>query len=138
MNTIQINTGNTQIPAAVRADREQNRIESLVPQVRDIEVAAGGMVELQGYIAGLEDLAHLRLNDVARQTILGNAEIEHSAGNRRGFEDRDRISQQSQVMCGRKTDRPAADHRNLVGQSLAAATLARTDGVALIPGHAAR
>ena len=76
-----------EIAAAMRADRDQYGIEALAPQIGDGEVPPGGMIQLQRDVAGFENLAHLRLHYVARQAIFGNAQIQHSAGHRRGFKD---------------------------------------------------
>ena len=40
-------------------------------------------------VAGFQNFANLRLDHSARKAILGNAQVQHSAGDLRGFEDRD-------------------------------------------------
>ena len=100
MHAIEIDTRYRQVTAAVCADRDQHRVEALPPQFADGEVAPGGGVQAQRDVAGFEDLAHLRLDHTSRQTILRDAEVQHSAGDRRSFEDGDRVAHQRQIVCG--------------------------------------
>ena len=119
VDAVEVDAGNAEIAAAVRAHGDQHGIESLAAQIGDGEVPAGRMIQLQRDVAGFENLAHLRFHYVARQAIFRNAEIEHSAGHRRRFKNGDRISHQRQIVRGRQSHRAAAHDRNLKG-SLAA------------------
>src|SRR5579863_2567004 len=71
VDTIEINSRNAEIAAAMSADRDQHRIEPLPPQIGDFEVTSRRMVQLEGDVSGLEDLADLGLDNIARQAILG-------------------------------------------------------------------
>ncbi len=102
----------------MRAHGDQHRVKALPAQLGDGEVAAGGGVQLQGDVAGLEDLAHLRFHHAARQAILGNAEVQHAPGDRGGLEDGDRVPHQGQVVRRREPHRSAADHGDLEWQLL--------------------
>ena len=116
VHAVEIDAGNTEIAAAMRADGDQHRVESLPAQIGDREVASGGMIQLQRDVAGFKNLANLRFDHVARQAVFGNSEIQHAAGDGRGFEDRDRVAHQREIMRGRKSNRTSADHRNLERQ----------------------
>src|SRR5215472_4336820 len=98
VNAVEIYAGNTQVATAVGANREQNRVESLVPQIGEVEVASRCMIQLQREVSRFEDLAYLRFHHVAWQTIFGDTEVEHSSRNWGGFEDCHRISQQREVV----------------------------------------
>src|SRR6516162_2547583 len=100
-----------------------------MPEIGHIEFTAGGLVKSQCDVPGLENLAHLRFNHVARQTIFGNAKVKHSAWNRRSFKDGDEISEECEIMSRRKAYWPAADNCDFVRQFLAGATDARVDRI---------
>ena len=101
------------------------------------EVAAGGRVQSQRDVAGFKNFAHLRFDDIARQAVFRDAEIQHSARDRRGLEDRDRIAHQREVMCCRQSDGTAANDRDFVRELLAPASWwVQPD--AAIQDHAAR
>ncbi len=118
-----------EIAAAVRAHGDQHRVESLAAQIGDGEVAPGGMIQLQRDVAGLKNLAHLRFHHIARQAVFRNPQIQHSAGDRSGFKNRDRIAHQREIVSGRQSHRPAADHRNLVGKFFLPAPFIDVDGM---------
>ncbi len=44
MDTIQIHSGNGEVPAAVRTDGEHDRIKSLFAQLPDGEIAPGSLI----------------------------------------------------------------------------------------------
>ncbi len=100
----------------MRAHRDQHRIEALAAQIGNHKVASGGLIELERNVAGRKNFSHLRLDHVARQAIFRNAEVEHSASHGSGFENRDRVTHQSQIMGGGQSDRPAADNGHFEGQ----------------------
>ena len=86
INAVEIDTRNREIAAAVRADRDQHRIEALPPQIGNGEVPSRGLIQLQRDVARLENLTDLRLHDVARQPVLRNPEVQHSSRHGRSFE----------------------------------------------------
>ena len=116
VHTIQIDARNGKVPAAVRAHGDQHGVKALRSQVFDGEVLAGTLVQLECDVSGLQNLSHLCFHHVTGQTVLGNAQIKHSARDRGGFEDGHRISHQGQIMRGRKAYRAGPDHGNPVGQ----------------------
>ena len=87
MHSIEINTRNAEITATMGTHRDQNGIESLLAQIRDHEVAACGVIQLERDVARLENFAHLGFHYVTGQTVFRNAEIQHAAGNRRRFKN---------------------------------------------------
>ena len=129
VHAVEIDAGNGQVAAAVRAHGDQHRIESLPPQIGDREVASGGLIQLERDVAGFENLAHLRFHHVARQSIFGNAQIQHSARDRRRFENRDRIAHQREIVRRRESHRAAADDRNFERQFLLPASCVHVDGM---------
>ena len=100
VDAVEIDAGNSQIAAAMCTHGDQHGVEALAAQVGDREVAPGRVVQLERDVAGLENLAHLRFDHVARQAVLGNAEIEHAASDRRGFKDGDGVAHQREIMRG--------------------------------------
>src|SRR5262249_25327756 len=64
--------------------------------------------------AKIENLAHLRLQNIAWKAVFRDTEMHHSARNRRRLENRDRVSEQCQIVCRRKSRRPRADDGNLL------------------------
>jgi hypothetical protein len=90
--------------------------KSLTAQIGNREVAAGRMIQLERDVAGLENLAHLRFDHIARQAILRDSEVQHSARNRRGFENRDRVSHEGEIVRRREAHRTAADDGYLEGK----------------------
>ena len=105
----------------------------LPPQLADGEVASGGRIQAQGDVASFEDLAHLRLDNTSRQTILGDSEVQHSSGDGGSLEDCDRVTHQREIMCSRETDRPSADDGDLVGKFLARPCIGRNRTTRLGP-----
>src|SRR5579864_6279427 len=87
MHAVEINAGDAQIAASMCSHCDQDGVESLLPEIGNLKVTPGGVVQLKGDIAGLKNLADLRLDHIARQPVLRNSEIEHASGNRRSFED---------------------------------------------------
>ena len=98
VNAVEVNAGDGEIAAAMRAHGDQHCIEALVAQVGNREVASGRLIELESNVAGREDFAHLRFHHVTRQAVFGNAEVKHSAGDGSGFKNRDRVAHERQVM----------------------------------------
>ena len=78
VHAVEIHARDGQVAAAVCANGQQNRVESLLPKLGNLEVAAGAVIELQRNVSGPENLAHLRFDHIARQTIFGDAQVEHS------------------------------------------------------------
>ena len=89
MHSVKVDAGDTEVATAMRADGHQHRVEALLPQVGNHEVASGGVIQLQSDIASFQNLAHLGFNHVARQAIFRYAQVQHSSRDRRCFEDRD-------------------------------------------------
>src|SRR6266567_6468864 len=85
----------------MQAESQQNRLVALRAQVREIEIPAQARVEAQ-LRTKVKDLPYLGLQDVARQTVLGNSQVHHAAGNRRGLKHRHGIAEQRQIVGGRK------------------------------------
>ncbi len=129
VDAVEIDAGNGEIAAAMRANRDQHGIETLPAQIGNREVAAGRVIQLERDVAGLENLADLRLYHVARQAVFRNSQIEHSTRDRSGFEDRDRVAHQGKIVCGRKSHRAAADDGNFVRKFLLPAPFVDVDGM---------
>src|SRR5579872_1332713 len=129
INAIKIDAGDGEITAAMRTDGEQNRIEAVMPQAGDGEIASSGMIQFQCDIAGGENLANLGFDDIARQPIFGNAEIKHSSGDGSGFKNCDCIAHQRQVMGGREPNRPPSDHCDLERKFVLNASGVNVDGI---------
>ncbi len=118
-----------EIAAAVRAHRDQHRIESLLAQIGDREVSSRGVIQLESDIAGLKNLAHLRFHHIARQAVFRNSQVQHAARDRSSFEDRDRIAHQREIMRGRESHRAAADNRDFVRELFLPASFIDVDGM---------
>ena len=110
----QVRAGNIQFAALVEPGGQQNRIE-LGAQIGEGDVAPQRDAGVQRNAHG-QNVVHFHLDDFARQAELRNAQVEHSAGDRRGLEDLDRVAQQSQVVRAGE----AADARADNGDPLAA------------------
>ena len=129
VNSVQINSGNGQVAAAMRAHRDQHRVKTLPPQIGNREIFAGGVIELKGNVSGRDDFAHLRFNHIARQSVLRNSEVKHAARNRSSFKNCDCVAHQSEVMRRGKSDRPASHDRDFEGQFLLGAPDVNVYGV---------
>ena len=129
VHAIEIDPGNAEIAAAMRAHGDEHGVESLTAQIGNGEVAAGRVIQLERDVAGLKNLAHLRFDHVARQAVLGDAEVEHSARNRRGFENRDGVSHEREIVRGRESHRAAADYGNLVRKFVLSSPFIDVDGM---------
>lgn len=116
MHAVEIHARDGQVAAAVCSNGEQNRVESLLTKLGDLEVAAGALIEFQRDVSGPEDLAHLRFDNIARQAIFGDAQVEHSPGDWSSLKNGYRISHQRQVVRRRKTDWAATHHGHLKWQ----------------------
>ena len=93
----------------VRADGQENRPETLCPQVFQQEIPAQHLIALQ-FHAQLEDLVDFKLHDFAGKPVFGDPQREHSPGHRRGFEQGDRVPQPGQVVRTSQSGRARADH----------------------------
>ena len=113
----------------MRSDGNEHGVESLTAQVRNREVAAGCMIQLERDVAGLKNLAHLCFDHVARQAVFGNAQIQHSARHRRSFEDRDGVSHESEIVRRREPDRAATDDRHFERKFLLPSAFIDIDGM---------
>ena len=97
----------------VAADRDDDRVEALVLEVVEREVAAEALVadDLAAepghrLVLGLEDLD-------LRQAVLRDPVAEHPARRRVALEDRDVVAGDQQVVGGGHAGRPGADDRGL-------------------------
>jgi hypothetical protein len=84
-----VRSRDVQFAAFVEASGQQNRIE-LRAQVGEGDVAPKRHAGMQRDTHG-QDVIHLHLDDFPRKAELRDAQIEHSAGNRGGLEDLDRV-----------------------------------------------
>src|SRR5437868_3649474 len=89
VNAIKVYSGNGQVAAAMRSHRNQNRIESLLPQLGDGKVSSRCMIQFESDVASFKDLPNLRFHDIAGQAVFRNSEVEHAASDRRRLEDGD-------------------------------------------------
>ena len=64
--------------------------------------------------AQIEDALDLGVQDLARQTVLGDAEAHHAAGEGAGLLDRHLVAQARQMIGGRESGRPGADHQHVL------------------------
>ena len=103
--------GDAQLVRVVAADRDDDRVEALVGQVVEREVAAERLVadDLAAepgdrLVLGLEDLD-------LRQAVLRDAVAEHPAGRRVALEDGHVVAGEQQVVGGGHAGRPGADDR---------------------------
>ena len=129
VHAIEIDTGDAEIAAAMRSHGDKHGVEALAAQIGNREVAAGRMIQLQRDVAGLENLAHLRFDDIARQAVFGDAEIQHSARHRCGFENGDGVSHESKIVRGRESHRAAAHDRYFERKLLLPASFIDVDGM---------
>ena len=127
VNAIEIDSRDAEIAAAVRADGDQHRVESLASQIGDREVASGSMIQFESDVARLQNLSDLRFHHIARQAVFRNSQIQHSARDWRGFENRDRIAHQREVMRRRESNRASAHDSNLIRKFVLAASFVDVD-----------
>src|SRR5579864_5452202 len=59
VNSVEIDAGNAEIAAAMRADCQQHRVESLAAKISDGKLAPRRMIQFQRNVAGLENFADL-------------------------------------------------------------------------------
>ena len=78
-HSVQFVAGNLQIAAAMQAERQQYRLVALRAQVRTSEKSRPEARVQPQFRPEIEDFADLRLQDVARQAVLGNPEMHHAA-----------------------------------------------------------
>ena len=92
-------------PAALRgAGGEEDGLEAFALQVAEREVAAHRRVEPE-LDAEADDPLDLRLEDLARQAVLGDPDRHHAAGHGHRLEDGDRVAEAGQVVRGRHAGR---------------------------------
>ena len=60
----------------------------------------------------IENAFDFRVEHLARQPVLRDAEAHHAAGGGPGVVDRDRVSHAAQMIGGGKSGRPGADHQH--------------------------
>ena len=96
----------------VAPDGDHDRVEALVLEVVEAEVAPERLAADEApaeagdaLVLGVEDA-------VLRQAILGDAVAEHPAGGLVALEDRDVMARDQEVVGGRRAGRPGADHRH--------------------------
>ena len=128
VNAVEINSGNAEIAAAMSADGEEHGIEALASQIGNRKVSSRRMIQLEGNVAGLENLSDLRFHHATRQAVFRNAKIQHSASDGSGFENRDWVTHQGEVMGSRQSHRTAADDRDLEGKFLLPTSFIYVDG----------
>ena len=87
------------------------------------------MIQLERNIASFKNLTHLRFHYIARQAIFGDSQVQHSARYRRGFENRDGVSHQGEIVRGRKSHRAAADDRHFERKLLLPSSFIDVDGM---------
>ena len=97
---IEIDPGNAEIAAAVGAHGDENGVETLAAKIGDGEVAAGRVIQLKRDVASLKNLADLGFDHIARQAIFRDAQVKHSARNRSGFKNCDRVSHEGKIVRG--------------------------------------
>ena len=81
------------------------------------------MIEFERDVARLQNLPDLRFHHAARQPVLRNSQIQHSARDWRSFENRDCIAHQREVMRCRESNRASAHDSNLIRKFVLAAPL---------------
>ena len=116
MHSIQIDSRNRQITAAMRAHRDQNRIKALPSEIAHREVPPCRLIQFEFDAANVQNLADLRFDHVSGQAVFGNAEIQHPSGNRRSLKNCDRITHQGQIVRSGQTYWAATNHRNFERQ----------------------
>src|SRR5476649_208909 len=116
VNAVQIHSRYGKIAAAVGANRDHDRIESLRTQSGNRVIAAGGTVQFQGDVADFEDFADLRIHHAARQAVFRNSQAEHPTRHRRGVEDGHRVTFYGQVGRRREPNRTASHYGDAIRQ----------------------
>src|SRR5216684_4226787 len=114
VHAIEVNARDAEIAAAMRADGDEYSIEPLAAQIGNREVAASRVIQFERDVASLKNFAHLRFDHVARQAVFRDSKVKHPARNRRGFENRDGVSHEGEVVRGRKSHRAATDYSYLI------------------------
>ena len=114
--------GNIGALADVGADGEERGVEPAgLHRLEDV-VDLGVELELDAHI---EDALHFRIEHVARQPVLGNAEAHHAAGRRARIVDRHGVAHAAQMVGRGQTGRAGADDEHALARfRLAAAQIA--------------
>ena len=110
-HSVQLQPLDPQVLAAMRPDRQEDRPETLRLKVVEKEIPTHRLVALQ-FHAQFEDFIDLKLYDLPRKPVFGNAQCEHPSRHGRRLEDRDRISQSGQIVGASQPRRPGANHRD--------------------------
>ena len=93
-----------------------HRVETLLTQPGDREIAACLGIQLQRDVSDVQNLADLRIHHATRQAIFRNTQPEHAASGRRRFEDSHRIAQQGKIVGSGQPDRTASDNCHTIRQ----------------------
>ena len=129
VDAIEVYAGDGEVAAAVGSDGDKGGVE-VAAEVGDGEVTSCGLIEFEVDVSGGEDLADLGFDDVAGESVLGQAEIEHATGDLGGFEEGDGVAHEGEVVCGGEADGAGADDGDAIGELGLAAACVDVDGVA--------
>ena len=83
-------------------------------ELLDAHILADAHARARAHAVERENTADLGVEHFARRAVAGNAEAHHAAELLVHLEDRDGMTLHAQEICGRKTSRSAADHRDLL------------------------
>ena len=106
---VQVHAFDVQLAALVRADGEEDRLEAILFETGQGEIAAEPAVQFDLH-SQVNDRLNLRLNDFARQAVLRNAQRQHPARHALGLEDGRLESHQGEVVRAAQARRASPDH----------------------------
>ncbi len=96
------------------APSARNTAAYVAAQVADGEIASEPPLELQ-FHAERQDLIDLGADQIARQTVLGHALVQHAPDDRRRVEERDAVAEERQIVRATQAGRTGADDRHAGG-----------------------
>src|SRR6266566_4890531 len=115
--------------AALQAKREEHGFVALAPEILHGKILTEPRIQAK-FRAKIENFTNLGLQNVAWQAIFWNAEMHHSTGHRRGFENGYGITEERQIVRRRHPGRARADNGNFFRPDWAGRSSKNIDGIA--------
>ena len=118
-DAVELHAGHGQVPAPHGAHTEKDGRVAAPPQLVEREVAAEARVRLE-LDSEREDGVDLELDQRPGEPVLGHPQAQHPARHGRGLEDRDRVTEEREVVRAGEARRPRADHGHSLGVAVPA------------------
>jgi hypothetical protein len=112
-HSVQVFPRQVELSTLVRADGQERGTEALAAKIAEREVATQPLMDPQ-LDAQAENRADFQIDQLPREPVLGDAETQHAPRHGLGFEDRDGVSVQRQVVRRGEAGRAGPDHRHAI------------------------